>query len=287
MVDVQLKSAELIHELYGLPLQKGVNPTYSAYVEVLFPEDNMPMVKGPVLKQVKDVYRLKILDPMKQGLMAKAIQTYHYMKNKKGDTIPVGLGAGTEGPVTTAVIVRGQDFFTDILLHPKEAGKLLEMVVEASLLLRETRDKITGQKTESAGIADDFSGLLSPDQYAEFAQPYHMKIYDAYGKKGRGLHSELLHKEPLKFLPRAGVTSFDPGCDQYLTVKNIIEEIPDIPFSFNLKSSSDMLFGNPETIRATYRKAAADGAPSIVTELCRGVPKENVRAFIDVAKKYE
>jgi len=292
MLNVQLKSKEIFHQLYGLP-KRGISPTYSSYVEasqfgveVLFPEDNMPMVKSPVMKEAKEVYKLKILNPYKEGLMAKAIKTYYFMKRKVGDKIPVGLG-GTEGPVTTAVIVRGQDFFTDILLHPREAKKLLELVTEASLLLREVKEKVTGEKIESTGIADDFSGLLSPIQYEEFVVPYHKRIYETYGKKGRGLHSELLHKEHLKFLTLLAITHYDPGTDQYLTVKDIIKEIPKIPFSFNLKGPSDMLLGNPETIREKYRKPVADGAPEMMTELCRGVPKENILAFIKVAKEYE
>ena len=292
MLNVQLKAMEIFHQLYGLP-KGGVGPTYSAYmeasqfgVEVLFPEDNVPMVKGPVMKEAKDVYKLKILNPYQEGLMAEAIKAYHFMKKKVGNKIPVGLG-GAEGPITTAVIVRGQDFFMDILLHPNEAKKLLNLVTENSLLIRQTIEKVTGKRMESAGIADDFSGLLSPKQYEEFVVPYHKKIYDAYGKKGRGLHSELLHKEHLKFLSLLEITHYDPGCDQYLTVKDILGEIPKIPFSFNLKSSSDMLLGNPEIIKEKYRKAIADGAPEMMTELCCGVPKENVLAFVEVAKEYE
>jgi uroporphyrinogen decarboxylase len=290
MLEVQLKAKEIFHQLYGFP-KGGIGPTYSAYVEasqlgveVLFPKDNMPMVKSPVMKGAKDVYKLKILNPYKEGLMAKSIETYHFMRKKVGDKIPVGLG-GTEGPVTTAVIVRDQEFFIDILLHPKEAKKLLEIVTDLSLLLREVIEKITGEKIEATGIADDFSGLLSPEQYEEFVVPYHRKIYGAYGKKGRSLHSELLRKEHLKFLTLLDITHYDPGCDQFLTVKDILKEIPGIPFSFNLKSPSDMLQGSPETIKGKYRKAVADGASEMMTELCRGVPKENILAFIEVAKE--
>jgi len=293
MLEVQLKSREIFNKLYGLP-KDGIGPTYSSYVEasqlgaeVIFPEDNMPMPKRDlVVKKPRDVYKLKILNPYREGLMSKAIKTYYFMKRKVKDKIPVGLG-GTEGPVTTAVVLRGQEFFVDILLYPKEMKKLLELVTETSLLLREVIEKVTGKKIEATGIADDFSGLLSPEQYEEFAYPYQKKIYETYGKKGRSLHSELLHREHLKFLPMLGVTHYDPGTDQYLSVKDILAEIPDIPFSFNLKSSTDMLQGNPETIKEKYRKIVADGAPEIMTELCRGVPKENIFAFIEVAKEFE
>ncbi len=293
MLEVQLKSREIFNEIYGLP-KGGIGPTYSSYVEasqlgaeVIFPKDNMPMPKRDlVVKEPKDVYKLKILNPYKEGLMFRAIKTYYFMKRKVNDKIPVGLG-GTEGPITTAVILRGQDFFVDILLHPKEMKKLLELVTETSLLLREIIGKVTGRRVETTGISDDFSGLLSPEQYEEFAYPYQKKIYEAYGQKGRRLHSELLRREHLKFLPMLGVTHYDPGTDQYLSVKDILVEIPNIPFSFNLKSSIDMLQGNPETIKDKYRKIVADGAPEVITELCRRVPKENIFAFIEVAKEFE
>ncbi len=292
MLRTQLEARKIFHRLYGLP-RRGIGPSYSAYVEasqlgveVIFPEDNVPMVKGPVLGEARDVYKLRILDPRREGLMARAIKTYEYMKREVGDSIPVGLG-GTEGPVTTAVVVRGQDFFVDIILHPKEMHKLLELVTEVSLLIRRTIEEVTGRKMRSTGIADDFSGLLSPDQYEEFALPYQRRIYEEFGIEGRRLHSELLRREHLRFLPALGVTHYDPGCDQYLEVRDILEEIPQIPFRFNLKTSQDMMLGTPESIRARYIRAVEEGAPEMYTEICRGTPRGNVMAFVRVAREFE
>ena len=292
MLKTQLQAREIFHRLYGLP-RGGVGPTYSSYVEasqlgveVIFPEDNVPMVKRPVMTDAQDVYKLKILDPYREGLMARAIQTYEYMKGQVDESIPVGLG-GTEGPITTAVIVRGQDFFVDLFLHPKEVHELLGLVTEASLLIRRTIEKVTGRKIRSTGIADDFSGMLSPEQYEEFAFPYQKRIYQEFGMEGRGLHSELLRREHLKFLSRMGVTHYDPGCDQYLEVQDLVEAIPQIPFSFNLKTSQDMMQGTPESIRAKYAQTVEKGAPEMFTEICRGTPRENIRAFIRVAREYE
>ena len=100
------------------------------------------------------------------------------------------------------------------------------------------------------------------------------------------MHSELLRREHLKFLPELGVTAYDPGTNQYLTIADIKSEI-DIRFSWNLKPSADMLQGTPDTIKAKYEQAVAEGAPEIATELCRGVPRENVRAFIEAARRFE
>ncbi len=292
MLKARLEAADIFHRLYGLP-KRGVGPSYSAYVEasqlgveVIFPDDNVPMVKGPVVNSARDVHKLKILDPRKEGLMARSIKTYRYMKEQVGDSVPVGLG-GTEGPVTTAAVVRGQDFFVDILLHPKEMHKLLEIVTEVSLLIRKTIEQVTGRKMRSTSIGDDFSGLLSPDQYEEFALPYHKIIYEEFGIEGRNLHSELLRRDHLKFLSLLGVTHYDPGCDQYLEVRDILDEIPQIPFSFNLKTSQDMMQGTPESIRTKYIRAVEEGAPEMTTEICRGTPRENVAAFVRVAREFE
>lgn len=292
MLRSQLKVRDIFNKIYGLPDAVTVSPDYGSYVEasmlglkIIFPEDGVPWPEGPILKSIKDVNKLKILNPYKEGLMSRAIQTYYYMKEKVGKRINIELG-GTEGPITTAVLLRGQEFFVDLYLYPKKVHKLLEIVTEVSLMLREVIEKVTGEPIRSTGIADDYSGMLSPDQYIEFAFPYQKEIYNVFGKEERIFHCELLRKEHLKFLSQLGVTFYDPGGDQYLTIKDIKEEI-DIPFSWNIKAFHTLLYGTPESIKREYRQAVADGAPWIVTELVRKIPPENIRAFIEVAKEYE
>ena len=60
-----------------------------------------------------------------------------------------------------------------------------------------------------------------------------------------------------------------------------------IHFSWNLKPSEDMLQGTPRSIKAKYEQAVTEGAEEIITELCRGIPQENIQAFIEVAREYE
>jgi len=292
MLSTQLRAGEIFEELYGFP-RRSVAPSYSAYVEasqlgaeVIFPDDNVPMVPRPVMTSAADVRRMKIIDPRRGGLMSRMIETWRHMKDHVPEGVGVGLG-GTEGPVTTAVILRGQDFFIDIFEHPREMHELLDLVVETSLLIRRTNEEVTGRPMRSTGIADDFSGVLSPEQYEEFAYPYQQRIYDAFGAEGRRMHSELLRPGHLGFLNRLGVTSYDPGCDQYLTIPDLLASIPDIPFQWNLRTSSDMLQGTPETIRTQYIESVEAGAPMMYAEICRRTPRENIHAFIDVAREYD
>jgi len=39
------------------------------------------------------------------------------MQQLVGNERKIGLGAGVEGPVTSAKLLRGQDFFSDLYLH--------------------------------------------------------------------------------------------------------------------------------------------------------------------------
>ena len=82
------------------------------------------------------------------------------------------------------------------------------------------------------------------------------------------------------------ITSFDPGTDQYLSVTDIVNGTK-ARFTWNLFTVKDMLQGTPASIKEIYEKSVDDGAPAMMTELCRGVPQENIHAFINIAKKYE
>lgn len=295
MLEAQQKAREIFRELYGI--STGVGPAGTCYlnvstlgVEVIFPEDNVPMIKAPVLRDIRQVDRFELREDLaRAGLMPWDIKCREYFRKalKQPEEKPHSGAAGTQGPFTTAVLVRGAPFFEDLYLYPEAAHRLLELITENSIRLIETQAKIANiTDIESIGVTDDFAGLISPEQYQAFCFPYLKRIYDLFGKKGRGLHSELLKKEHLKFLPKLGVTSFDPGTDQYLSVRDIKEEI-DIPFSWNIKPSGEMRQGTPESIRSKYEEAVYAGAPVIMTELCTGIPRKNVSAFVEVAREYE
>ena len=295
MLRTQLAAREKFEEVYGVaPI--GVGSTPPAYVgvaalgaEVVFPEDDPPMVRGYSLKEISDIDRLEIPSSYYETPdMAPYLKIYEYMVREVGDRERVGLGVGIEGPITSAKLLRGQDFFADLYLYPKAAHKLLTIVTESIIRFMRENRRIVGGSLDSggAGIADDFSGLISPEMFPEFVVPYHRRIYESFGDGPRGLHSELLRREHLTFLKELGITSFDPGQDQYLSAQDTLEEI-DVPFTWNLFTVRDMQQGTPEHIREVYRRAVEDGAPAIMAELCRGTPPENIRAFIEVAREYE
>jgi len=296
MLDAQLKAKEKFQKLYGIGRFVKIGPTYSSYLEgtmlgvkVFFPKDDVPWPdKKPLITDIREVDKLRILNPFTEGLMAKYIKTYLYMKEKVGNKYSIeleGENRGPEGPITTAVIIRGQDFFMDIYDHPRDVHKLVKLVTEVSLLMRRTIEKVIGIRMKSTWIKDDYAGMLTPAQYEEFVLPYYQKIYQEFGEESRILHSELLRKEHLKLVDPLRLTWYSPASSSYLAVKDILEVIGPI-FTYQIKPQ-ELINGSPESIRMRYRQLVKQGAPEIETYPIRGVPSENLKAAIAIAKEFE
>ncbi|MBM4045818.1 MAG: hypothetical protein FJ279_11940, partial [Planctomycetes bacterium] len=67
MMDVQLKSSEIMHELYGLPVRKSVGASFTSYIcasalglEVHFPEDNCPQWARHPMGRIDEVDGLAV-----------------------------------------------------------------------------------------------------------------------------------------------------------------------------------------------------------------------------------
>jgi len=301
MLETQKRAREAFLDRYQVDIGAAGHVDTPAYVgaaalgaELVIPDDHPPMVRGFPLAQPSDIDRL--------GIPTSYFGTpwgafYDGLRQRMQDLVGSGrrvrMAAGTEGPITTAKLLRGEGFFLDLYDDPARAHHLLDVVTESIIRFsREVRERNGDPLDGGIGICDDFAGLISPRMWPEFVVPYYRRIYEAFAAPeggadtaGRGHHSELLRREHLPFLVELGITHYDPGQDQYLTLGDILSAI-DIPVSWNLFTVRDMLQGTPESIRRAYRRAVEEGASEVMAELCRGTPPDNVRAFVAVAREH-
>jgi uroporphyrinogen-III decarboxylase len=238
--------------------------------------------QGRILQTQGAIDALQMPDPWDCPRFRAHVKTWHRLCDRFSDR-QIGLSAGQEGPVTTAVLLRGADFFCDCLLDPPRAHRLLAVCTDTYIaFVRAVREVTGAPQNGGVGIADDHAGNLSPALWPEFVLPYYERIYEQLGATRRTMHTELVRHRHLPLLKQLGLDHINYGENQYLGVRDVVEELG-VPFDWHIKTVPEMLQGTPARIQDAYRRAVADGAPEMVCELTVGTPVENIRAFVEVA----
>ena len=291
MLEGQRLAAEVFGTEFGIKsIGYGSDPP--AYLgvaalggELVFPDNHAPMVANYAIQSEKDLRELQSPEPSRFPLMLQYVQFFHYIRAQVGDDSPVFLGHGQEGPVTTAVLLRGTRFFFDLIDRPSLAHKVLDLATEVYIRFAKFARQISGLPKGAWELCDDHAGNIRPEMWPEFVVPYWRRIYDALGGERR-LHSELLHQQHLKFVHGLNIVHLDFGEDQHITLQEAVNTLR-IPFSWHILSVQDLMQGTPERIREKYRWCVLRGAPIMAADVFPGTPQENIRAFITVARGFD
>ena len=65
--------------------------------------------------------------------------------------------------------------------------------------------------------------------WSEFVLPYYERIYTELGAARRSMHTELVRRAHLPLLERLNLDNPNFGENQYLAVRDVVEEL-DVPF---------------------------------------------------------
>lgn len=297
-MEVQLRGPRILHERYGLPLPgvPSIAPDFTTYItaspfglEFEVFEDQVPAPRGHPVPSIEAAAALRLPDDMSRaGYYPQALAFYEHMKTHAPSGVHVGFPGGGQAPLTTAVLLRGEGFLVDVLDHPELSHRFLSLLAANSIRQREFAAEVTGTSgpLTAIGFTDDYGGLLGPNLYFDFDVQYMLRIAAHFGATSLSIHTELLRRPHLVILQDHGFAYIDVGTDPYLTIADC-REVLHIGFLVQMKTSEEMLLSTPGAIRRRYREMVEAGAPSMLVELCRGVPEENIRAFIEVAREYE
>jgi len=256
--------------------------------ELVLLADHQPMLRNQthIVPSAELVDALRVPDPWQAPRFQRNAAWNRELKRRFGSQAG-NLSAGQEGPVTTAVLLRGQDFFMDCVLDPPRAHRVMEVCTEMFIRWTQAAMQENGTSPRIAYILDDHAGLLGPDLWPTFVLPYYRRIIEALGPEGCWMHSELLRREHLPLLRDLGLVEINFAEDQYLTIQDVQAELPGVPFGWHILCVSEMLQGTPELIRRRYREIVAAGVQEVRCELTVGTPPENIRAFLEMARAYE
>ena len=281
---------------YGSPelTQIGVNPFFYTVAgilgaELVFPEDASAQIKGRVIEKLSDIAKLKIPgDISSAGYIPEIIKKYDYLRSRSHITgVEPIFSLATQSPLGTATVLRGTDLFADIIDEPAAVEDLLEIITETAIKAITFQEQFTGQTLTAMGMDDDYGGLYHPDLYEEFNFPYMKRIYTLHDFKERSLHTETFGKGHLKYIDQLQITHYDAWPYHGMTVEDVLAELPNTFFTWNIATVKDLYTFTPKSISKEYARLVEVGAPGIVMNLCaRGVPKENIQAFVNVARSF-
>lgn len=189
-----------------------------------YPQDDMPFIEAILKTDKKRLYDMPIPDPMRGGIMARAMEHYEYTEDKRKhidyEGIPVGktwvFGAGTDGPLTVACNLRGaSEVALDFYQDPQYAHDLLGYITDAIIARMKAIITFNGNTYPTQGwfFADDSIELISRPMYEEFVLPCHRKLLSEFSLGGpNGIHLCGKVQHHLKHLTEAlNIKTFDLG----------------------------------------------------------------------------
>ena len=275
----------------------GVGPGYSGLAEAMgteleYPENRIPFLKEPAIKEWSDLDRIEPIDARHDGKMPIYLDALSMIEERIGGDVPVGTFIG--GPFTTAAFLRGTDhLLKDTIRNPEMVHRLLDVVTQSAL---NCIDLMCGLGY-GISIADPAASgsLISPDQFREFVKPYVSRYVERVVNKSGGrpmLHicgdTRLVWNDMAD--TGAGTLSLDDIIDLGEAKKAVGDRVCLMgnirPVDTIQRGTRDMIFAE---IRECIRKTYDNPTGFILSSGCQvpvGVPKENLEHFMQAARLY-
>ncbi|MCD8137528.1 MAG: uroporphyrinogen decarboxylase, partial [Parabacteroides gordonii] len=143
----------------------------SAGAKVIFRESEPAIVdeSEPVLKDLRDIYDLKVPDPASSGRLNEWLEATRRLSEEIGDHVFI-MGRSDAGPFSMACLLRGTtQFMMDLIMEDEKViNDVLEYCRQASLAFAKAQ-KDAGAHVTSIGDAFAGPNLVSPEMYRQFA----------------------------------------------------------------------------------------------------------------------
>ncbi|MEW6359607.1 MAG: uroporphyrinogen decarboxylase family protein [Planctomycetota bacterium] len=287
-LEAQLKAKDVAETKFGVG--RFIHPhvdtpavTFASFMgmPVVEPEDDeLPFVDTAtaLLKNSTEIDSLRIGDPKTSGLMARRWEAWQYYRDH-GYKVRFGGHGGSV--VTTACEISANNILLWTAEDPVGAKRVLDRITDADLAVRAFDDSLCGAGT-GGYTGDDFSGLLSPAMYREFAIPCYERLYA--GKTSRSMHSELLRAEHLRMAKDLlQITSFHGAECRNLTLAEM-HEIMGHDF-WTQVTPQNLLELSPQALGEKLKEFANCGGRYVQLYPGRDTPDRNMAAAIAACRR--
>ncbi len=241
--------------------------------------NNMPTTKK-FLTSPEAIAGLRVPNPEKDGLMPLALNLYRYFSRElAGSEYEIKIVA-SRGPLTIASFVYGlTELLLGIKIDPAPMKKLLEITTET--VIRWLNAQLKAAPTaEGILLLDDIPGLMSLEDYNEFAHPYLKAILDEFDGKLKIYHNDSNTTHILPRLTELDIDIFNFGKE--VALKEILKyTYGKITLLGNISPLEVLKEGTPEEVQREAQ-LILDECPekyfifSAGGGVSPGTPKENI-----------
>jgi uroporphyrinogen decarboxylase len=251
-----------------------------------------PRVIDPVLKDLRDVDRLRIPDPEKDFPLTQVLEAVRILRRELGDRAFV-MGRADQAPMALAAAIRGHEqFLIDLGECEKPAAieRLLDVCVEAT-----TRYALALQRAGAHGtsVGEFGSDVISPAMYRWYALPRLKRFFAAMRLAGfpASVHQCGNTVAVLPDMVASGASILE--LDTHTDLQSAKDATRGRSCVLGMVDPANVLHrGTPDLVEARSRHALevlAPGGGFIIGPGCAlmpETPEANVTALMDTARRF-
>ncbi len=273
-----------VQQAFNLDIVQTISDPYREAAdfgaEIIFPEDNLPICKAPLLSEPAVLNQLKSPDPYTGRRMSDRLAATRYLREQVGGEVPI-MG-WVEGALAEAADLRGvTQLLLDLYDRPDWVEELLERCVEVEIVFARAQIEAGA---DIIGLGDAVASQISTQMYRQFALPYEQRIFAAVHEMGAlaRLHicGNTTHILTDMMESGADIIDLDWMVDIRLAAEIFGNDGPALCGNFN--PVAIMLQSGPEEVRqAVFDCLRLGGKRSISAAGCEipdGTPHENLQA---------
>jgi len=260
--------------------------------KVGYPEYNISYLLEPAIKSVKEIDKLQVVDPLRDGNLPTLIKAIRLTYDRLNPLVDVG--AAMSGPFSVATSIIGtENLLKWMVKHPKELHQVMEVVAESNdNYIREVAKVGVG-----IGFADPVSSmsLISPKHFREFSLPYlkqNIKTITEHTGSKPGIHICGKSRDIWMDVVEAGISNFSiDDIEDLEEAKTVMGD--KVIITGNVPPVGAMYLGDKESIYASVKECIQKGYDSpkgyILSTGCQipmNTPIEKVKMFMDAANLY-
>jgi uroporphyrinogen decarboxylase len=248
------------------------------------PEDALPSVDVHIVQSQKDLNKMTIPDPLKEGRLNVFIESTRLFE--KRFTLP--KTAASAGPFTLAAELMGVDIITRKII--KEPELVHEVMEYALKVVQRYNNELVKAGADSIGIAEPTCSLLSAKAFEQMVLPY-LQRYTESLPISASLHICGRAGHLVELMCKTGVDAI--SLDSPTDITKIKDKVPpDIMILGNLAPVEVLMMKKPDEVRAATLEMlkAMEDVPNFGVlsgcDLPIGTPMENIKALINTVKEY-